>query len=169
MTLAFSEEAPATAADVIIISGDSSLTLKGRAYMTCRDDNKTEPVFEIRYAIHCGPFMQAEINDAVLAVGHEGFFYLFDLVKSETLLRLEMDQYFGSFRYEEAHWYVADNAGIYCLDHAGNLRWKNEALGYDGVIIEKTDATKIYGSGEWDPPGGWVEFVVEKQTGKRLE
>jgi len=48
----------------------------------------------------------------------------------------------------------------------GEIIWVNNSLGIDGVIIEKFDTDKIYGSGEWNPPGGWRDFVLDINTGK---
>ena len=39
----------------------------------------------------------------------------------------------------------------------------------DGVIIHDFYENKILGSGEWDPPGGWRDFTLDKQTGTLIE
>jgi hypothetical protein len=44
--------------------------------------------------------------------------------------------------------------------------WHNGELGVDGVMIHDFQENKIYGTGEWSPPSGWEEFVLELDTGK---
>jgi len=49
----------------------------------------------------------------------------------------------------------------------GELLWKTGQLGIDGVLVHKVSPTRIEGSGEWDPPGGWRPFVLTPTTGER--
>jgi len=46
--------------------------------------------------------------------------------------------------------------------------WHNDQLGIDGVIIDRFGDATLFGQGEWDPPGGWRDFVLDKQTGKQI-
>ncbi|BCZ45775.1 hypothetical protein psyc5s11_18420 [Clostridium gelidum] len=46
--------------------------------------------------------------------------------------------------------------------------WTAEILGIDGVLVNNFDGERIYGAGEYDPPGGWVDFVINSRTGKRV-
>jgi hypothetical protein len=63
---------------------------------------------------------------------------------------------------------VTDAAKLYCINDKGKIIWKNDHLGIDGVIIDSFSKDKIYGSGEWDPPGGWKDFVIDLKTGQTL-
>lgn len=44
--------------------------------------------------------------------------------------------------------------------------WRSDALGIDGVIVDRISADEIEGQGEWDPPGGWKPFRVSAHSGK---
>ena len=151
----------------VLISGGESEKLGQNIYLFGEDDFRTL-VYEIRYEYHCSPFKQAQFIGDILAVGHEEHFYLFDTKSERNILRLKMDGYFGSFKVEGAYIYVADSASIFCLDISGEIKWHTTELGVDGVIIHDIEEGKIIGSGEWDPPGGWRDFVVDKETGELL-
>jgi hypothetical protein len=77
-----------------------------------------------------------------------------------------MSGYYGHLYVDDEYFYVADAESLFCIDKAGSVIWHSKNLGIDGVIVEKFTASQIYGSGEWDPPGGWKDFVLDKKTGK---
>ncbi|MEO6721779.1 MAG: hypothetical protein ABIN67_15640 [Ferruginibacter sp.] len=76
-----------------------------------------------------------------------------------------MEGYFGRLYLNKKYFYVADACGLYCIDKSGTILWKNNNLAIDGVIINDFAKDKIFGSGEWDPPGGWREFILDEQIG----
>ncbi|MBQ4766328.1 hypothetical protein F9U42_04170 [Pectobacterium versatile] len=43
--------------------------------------------------------------------------------------------------------------------------WQSKQCAIDGVIINEIQNNVIYGSGEWDPPGGWEPFCLSLSTG----
>lgn len=47
--------------------------------------------------------------------------------------------------------------------------WKNNTLGVDGVKIDGFTNDQIYGSGEFDPPSNWKDFVIRKRDGVNVE
>jgi hypothetical protein len=79
-----------------------------------------------------------------------------------------LDGYFGHLYVNENLLYVTSSRSIYCIDDKGNLIWRNGSLGTDGILIERFSENKIYGSGEYDPPGGWRDFVIDITTGKLI-
>jgi hypothetical protein len=152
-----------------VISGEESLKFEQREYLILRKNGEVTGTYEIRYEYQCSPFKEAELIDGVLAVGYQEHFYLFDLEKSLNILTLKMSGYFGHIYLNEDLIYVADSSGIYCLDSKGERIWQNINLGIDGVLIHDFGDSKIYGSGEWDPPGGWIDFVLDLKTGIQFE
>jgi hypothetical protein len=99
--------------------------------------------------------------DKLLAVGHEGHFYLFDLSKNLSVLRLKMNGYFGHIHFDNEHFFVAGANGLYCISQNCEIAWQNLNLAIDDVIITDFTDKKIIGSGEWDPPVGWRDFLLE--------
>jgi hypothetical protein len=57
---------------------------------------------------------------------------------------------------------------LLAFDLEGALLWKAQELGIDGVRANGATATQIQGSGEWDPPGGWEPFIVDRRNGERI-
>jgi hypothetical protein len=153
----------------ILISGSDSSHLNGREYLIIIQNDVEKDLYEIRYEAHCSPFKQAIIVDEILAVGHEEHFYLFNLTTNTNMLRLKMEWYFGHLYYHNDFFYIADASGLYCIDKKASIHWQNNNLAIDGVIINEFAESKILGSGEWDPPGGWRDFVLDKQTGIATE
>ena len=149
----------------ILISGPDSLNFTNKEYLILDSNGAAKGLFEIRYQAHCSPFKEAMIIDPILAVGFEDYFYLFDTAIQSNILILKMEGYFGHLYFNEDLFYVADSAGIYCINKNASIIWQNNNLGIDGVIINDFTNSKIFGSGEWDPPGGWRDFILDKQTG----
>ena len=81
------------------------------------------------------------------------------------MLKLKMEGYFGHLYFNEDLFYIADSAGIFCINKNTSIIWQNKNLGIDGVIINDFTNSKIFGSGEWDPPGGWRDFILDQQMG----
>jgi len=79
-----------------------------------------------------------------------------------------MEGYFGHLYYDTGTFYIADACGIHCIDRSTSLRWHNNRLAIDGVIINDFTENSIIGSGEWDPPGGWRDFIINRQTGVNI-
>jgi hypothetical protein len=150
-----------------VISGKDSLQFTDSEYLIMEQEDH-QRVFEIRYECHYSPFKEAAILNNLLLVGFEGHFYLYDLLENENIMALEMDGYFGHLYINQNTFYVTDAAKLYCINDKGKIIWKNDHLGIDGVIIDSFSKDKIYGSGEWDPPGGWKDFVIDLKTGQTL-
>ena len=139
--------------------------LNNQAYLIIKSDDHSTSVFEIKYEHHCSSFRQALIVDNLLAVGYEEYFYLFDLTAKKVLLRLKLEGYFGHLYYDTDSFYIADAGGLYCMHKNASICWHNNGLAIDGVIIKEFTENKITGSGEWDPPGGWRNFILDRHTG----
>jgi hypothetical protein len=154
--------------DPILISGADSKEFNRTAYLILTEMGTKPKVFEIKYESHSGPFKEAIAYTNLLAVGHEETFYLFDLNNKTNLLNLKMVGYFGHLYLDNEQFYVADANGLYCIDSTANVQWYNDGIAIDGVIIDEFTEDRIYGSGEWDPPGGWREFILDKKTGVLL-
>jgi hypothetical protein len=134
-------------------------------FLILEQHGQAEGLFEIRYEYHCSPFKEAIIIADVLAVGFEEHFYMFDMKKKSTILKLKVSGYFGHLYYNREFFYITDSGGVFCIDKAGSLIWQNNNLGIDGVIINEFTDGKILGSGEWDPPGGWRDFILDNKPG----
>jgi hypothetical protein len=152
----------------LLISGKESVKWGNIEYLVLKDNDIIKKALEIRFESHCSPFKDVLIQNNILAIGHQGHFYLYDLLENTSLLVLEIEEYFGHLYVNNNLFYVTSSGSIYCVNERGNLIWINPSLGIDGVLIERFTENKIYGSGEWDPPGGWREFVLEKTTGKQI-
>jgi|KBSSwiS6_1023812.scaffolds.fasta_scaffold03766_3 hypothetical protein len=153
----------------ILISGSDSMKFTKHTYLIAKSIGIKPVLYEIRYEIHCSPFKQAMIIDDLLAVGYEEYFYLFNLTINTNTLKLKMGGYFGHLYYDPDLFYITDAGGLYCIDKNGSVRWQNNSLAIDGVIIENFTEDKIIGSGEWDPPGGWRNFILNKITGSTVK
>ncbi len=154
--------------DPIMISPPNSFEHGRVEYLLIENDGEPIKAFEIRFEYHCSPFKEALVVNDLLAVGHEAYFYLFDLATKTDLLTIQMDWYFGHLYFNDDLFFIASARSLYAVNQKGKLLWKNSNLGIDGVIIEKFIDSKIYGSGEWDPPGGWRDFILDAKTGKSL-
>ncbi len=125
-------------------------------------------VFEIRYDVKCSPFKEVLLSGKTLAIGHEQNCYLFDLGEKKQLLTLAMSGYFGHILNNDGVFYIANENQLTAVTESGKILWISEVLGIDGVIVESINDNKIYGAGEWDPPGGWLDFILDARTGMQI-
>ena len=153
----------------LLISGEESTKWSNVEYLVLKDDDTIKMAFQIRFDAHCSPFKDVILHNSLLAVGHQGHFYLYDLLENASVSVLQVDGYFGHLYINENLFYVTGSGSIYCIDEKGNLIWKNSSLGVDGILIEVFNENRIYGSGECDPPGGWQDFVLDKATGELIK
>jgi hypothetical protein len=156
-----------TTLNPVLISGAVSAIYSNQIFLSLSEDDIIIKLYEIKYDVLCSPFKEALLIDNLLAVGYEQHFYLFDLIANENILRLEMNGYFGYFYYDKEFFYIADACGLYCINKNGRILWRNDGLAIDGVIVHEFRDNKILGSGEFDPPGGWVDFSIDNATGNK--
>ncbi len=165
MTFTFYPHLPAEIDYAETISGKTPPHFRCIEYLVMQDENEKH-AFKIIYQAHCSLFKEAAVVGDLLLVGHEEHFYVYSLQAQHNILTLEMQGYFGHLYTAKENFYVTDAGGLYNINKAGEVIWHTTGLGIDGVIIEKFTETQIHGSGELDPPGGWTDFSVDKQTGK---
>ncbi len=82
---------------------------------------------------------------------------------------IDLGCYFSEFLPGDDWLLVTSGQGIVRLAPDGGIVWRNDELGVDGVLIFDVEGDVIDGQGEWDPPGGWEEFLVSLETGEQLE
>jgi hypothetical protein len=167
MTFTFYPDIIPNVEEAELISGDMSNNFANSEYLIVKNEDQIK-AFKIIYEYHCSPFKQTSIQENLLLVGHEAHFYLYDIRIKKNLLALKMNGYFGHFYMEDNYFYVADANGLFCIEKKGEIVWHNNNLGIDGVVVNKFTETQICGSGEWDPPGGWSDFNLDKKTGKSI-
>lgn len=170
MKIEFIEDLPENHSEsTILISGESSINFNGKQFFSITKENGNLTIYEIRYEYHCSPFKQIEILNQLIIVGHEEHCYVFEMNDNILHTGLKLSGYFGHIYIQDEFIYVADANGLYCLDQEGTELWSNVNLGIDGVIINEFRNSEIHGSGEWDPPGGWEDFIIDQKTGKKIE
>lgn len=152
----------------VLISGKDSLAYDRIEYIVVNND-EDQQVFEIRYEYHTGSFKEALLIGNLLAIGFEDYFYLYDTVLNELMLKVKMEWYFGYLFYHDNLFYVADSCHVFCITKNGDIIWETENLAIDGVVIDKFTEEKIYGQGEHDPPNGWINFILDIKTGQTLK
>lgn len=93
--------------------------------------------------------------------------------KVETYL---LDGYFGHIYSAEEHEVspqlfsvlVTSASELLSFSLNGELQWRASELGVDGVTVRSVTADVVTGSGDWDPPGGWIAFKLSASTGERI-
>jgi hypothetical protein len=167
--LAFTNKIPTGHTEsAILISGKESVNEKGQEFLLLKQNDKIQKVFEIKYTTYGGPYKEAVVFNNLLIVGHYQFVYIYDLLQNNGILRMEVSGYFGHIYIDGDKFYISDASGIYCFNGTGRVVWRNTQLGIDGVFISDFNNTEITGSGQWDPPDGWNDFILDKETGYKI-
>lgn len=154
-----------TGAPPILISGATSVSHWGCDYLIETTEEGMTQAYMIMYDVHCSPFKEARRWKGLLVVGHEEHLHLFDTEQNRPLLVEHLEGYFGHLYQDQEHCYVASGHDLLCLEMPGRIKWRTERLGIDGVIIESIEGDVLHGAGEWDPPGGWRPFSLDRRTG----
>ena len=129
-----------------------------------------EPIINLKVESDYSPtFKQSEVVDGMVIVGYGNRFSIFDLNYKETKVNLSFDGYFGSFKVDNREIFVSTDSEMINLTFQGIEKWKADNLAIDGIIISRITETEIIGSGEWNPPGGWESFVLDRNTGKKIK
>ena len=163
---AFTKEFPAEYhGNPILISGEDSIKQDHHEYLLLKHRDVIQKVFKIKYLSTVGSSKEARVLNNLLAVGHYQFIYLFNLALNSVILNLELRGYFGHMYSNDNKLFMTDASGVYCFDDKGKLTWENRNLGIDSVYISDFDNEKIYGSGEWNHPEGWRDFILDKRNG----
>ena len=110
-------------------------------------------------------FTEVQVWAKSIAIGWGEHFYLVDPATRRTADIL-LGSYFGQIYAEESHLLVASAERLFCVSPNGNLLWRSDQLGIDGVVVERVTDTVIEGEGEWDPPGGWRPFLISLRDGR---
>ncbi|HKO82889.1 MAG TPA: hypothetical protein VJU78_20925 [Chitinophagaceae bacterium] len=117
---------------------------------------------------HCSPFRQIEFWKGFVAIGLEDVFILFNITSGAQLVN-KCSGYFGHIYIEDENIYIATADEVMCYNDKPSLKWMSDTLGIDGVIITEIGQTFLKGSGQHDPPDGWNDFVITKETGKIIK
>jgi hypothetical protein len=110
-------------------------------------------------------------NYIVIGCGEKVHFFS---IENKNIQSYELNDYFGhlypSHDIEandiKNNIYVASASRLFKFSPSGQLEWKSEILGIDGVVIYEIEENLIRGAGEFDPPGGWMKFGVRVNDGK---
>jgi hypothetical protein len=126
-----------------------------------------KPLLNLKIDTEGSPFKQVMTLDKFLFAGFGSQFIVFDLEHLKLISQMEFGGYFGSFSMDKEDIFIATDSEMYKLNLAGELIWKAGNLGIDGVILHNLAPDEIHGSGEWDPPGGWEDFILDRESGKK--
>lgn len=118
-------------------------------------------------------FETAVIYNHYLLVGAYDKVYfidLWDLGENTYSAKIDVDMYFGYFVTTSDAVYVLDGTGIIAFDLNLNEKWRNHHLAIDGVTFQEIiDCQFMRISCEMDPPGGWIDRIIDMNTGEVKE
>lgn len=127
---------------------------------------------QLRLDIYCGScesqgFLQAAFWNGFAVLGFGEQLHLIG-VQSKLHFEFKLGSYFGSLWLGEALLLAASAEHVYCIDSNGVLCWRSPQLGIDGVVMLEVANQVLHGRGEWDPPGGWKDFMLSLKDGTLL-
>ena len=113
-------------------------------------------------------FKKVDVVNGLIVIGYGNRFAIFNLEGKYITYETSFDGYFGSFEIDGDDIFVATDSCLLKIKLSGELIWTSEVLGVDGVVITSITGPEIRGDGEWDPPGGWEPFVIDRETGRKI-
>ena len=157
---------PITEIEIINLFSNGNDSQMGSEFVRVKDSLSYKPIVNLKIQSDYSPtFKQSDTLNDILLIGYGERFAMFDLNKREKITELHFDGYFGEFKVNGDDIFIATDCELINLTLDGQTKWKTNNLGLDGVIIGKISSSEITGSGEWDPPGGWESFIVDRNTG----
>lgn len=83
------------------------------------------------------------------------------------ITKLEVEMYFGYFVLSKEAIYILDGTGIIAFNKSLVEIWRNHSLAIDGVTFQEMLDDEIMSiSCEMDPPGGWVNKMINIKSGE---
>jgi len=174
LEIAFLEHAQGDEYERVLLVGDHRAAGEAVASVEITDGIRNVLRIDIAEACESRCFQDARVIGNKAFIGFGGRVIVIDVLTHHVTTHA-VDGYFGHFFDAEELDYSIDDfallAGsaseLLAFDLNGELLWKTSQLGIDGVLVHKVSPTRIEGSGEWDPPGGWRPFVLTPTTGER--
>ena len=123
------------------------------------------------------PYLKVEVeliklfDDAViynnrLMIGTFDKVYFINLSDLQ-ITELEVEMYFGYFVVSKEAVYILDGRGIIAFNESLDEIWRNHSLAIDGVKFQEMLNDEIMSiSCEMDPPGGWVDRMIDIRSGE---
>jgi hypothetical protein len=117
-------------------------------------------------------FQDLRCVDGVVYIGFGAYLFVID-TRDQAIAPYLLDGYFGEM-YETSDIddpdpnfsILATSASeVLAFSKTGELLWKQSCLGVDGIVLHRISDGHLIGSGEWDPPGGWLKFVLNLASG----
>lgn len=117
-------------------------------------------------------FKEIKTNHNVVAVLHGMHVHLYDM-QTCHISSIAFNDYVGHLYsipdvlsdHLTSDFIVTTFEYVFLVSISGGIKWRSERCAIDGVVIYRIENGVIYGSGEWDPPGGWEPFTLDLSTG----
>jgi len=100
----------------------------------------------------------------LLAIGFAQRAYVMP-VAGGTPRQIDFESYFSRFYAGESWLLVVSGGDVLRLDESGDVVWRSEEFGIDGIIIERVANGRIEGQYAYDPPDGWGPFALALDDG----
>jgi len=113
-------------------------------------------------------FEEVEIWHPWLVIGFGAHVHLVNLDSHEATA-IDLGCYFGHLYPVGDALLVASAERLLRVERDGSVRWRSEALGVDGVLVDDVTGNLVTGRAEHDPPGGWRPFLLALDTGRELQ
>jgi hypothetical protein len=78
------------------------------------------------------------------------------------------DDFFGHFGIGDGLLYVLGWRHVVAVGPDLAVRWVARDVAIDGIVWQGCDGDRVKVSAEMDPPGGWVDVVLDAATGREL-
>lgn len=162
--------------EVIVIDINKKTVLGNPDYDVLVSENEKP-----KYLLHIYLFEEADCfhelkysnNHVVIGCGENVYFFN---TEQEEIKSYTLSGYFGHLYpihdveadFFEEHILVSSANDLLLFNINGDLNWISTTLGIDGVVVNDVIEGLIIGEGEYDPPGGWIDFKLDIKNGKNI-
>ena len=142
-------------------------------YISIKTDSTARFLLEVYSDYRDSCFQSRRVVKEHIIIGYGEHVHFFNTI-SEQQLSIELAFYFCDMYVAEDLGYQGDDFGV-LVTSAERLHrftvcgweiWTSSQLGIDGVTVLSIENNNIIASGEWDPPGGWIDVTINLDNGE---
>ena len=167
MEICFTDQLDEWHFDHIVSSGNEGPDPTVAARVGIIDDEGLRIQLNVLSSAGLSCFQDARCVDHLAYIGFGHSLFVFN-TRTGTLAAHPLDGYFGHM-YDGGDFeklpaqlsvLVTSASEALAFSRTGELVWRRQNLGIDGVLLRAVSEKEIKGEGEYDPPNGWRKFTI---------
>jgi hypothetical protein len=147
-----------------------SIERNGETYVARLQDEIVWSV-ELPLEMSASPFREEVVwpSASTVVVAGGGTVHFLSAESGAVMKTLSLDgDFFGHFGPADDVLFILGWRNVVAVDKTLTVRWVSKGVAVDGITWRGREGNRIQISTEMDPPGGWVDVVLDALTGREI-